>query len=197
MTFVLILTSVSVFATSNILVVGDSLSSGHGINIKYGWVNLLNQRLEKQKLNYKVINASISGDTTSSGMTRLPKLLQQYQPKIVIIELGGNDGLRGLSLTAMQENLLDMVMLSKKHQAKVVIVGVRLPPNYGKTYREKFHEIFGNIAKQQKIAYVPYILKDVAGHTDMMQSDGIHPTQIAQPQVLENIWEVLSPMLKK
>ncbi len=178
-----------------ILVVGDSLSAAHGIDVRSGWVALLQRRLEQQHLGYKIVNASISGDTSANGLARLPSLLSQHRPTIVIVALGGNDGLRGLSPEQMKHNIAAMVTKAKMQGAKVLLVGVPLPPNYGKRYTDKFDEVYGQIAADQGIPLVPSILDGVADQRALFQQDGIHPTAQAQPRLLENVWAALRPML--
>ncbi len=182
-----------------ILVVGDSLSAEYGIGRGTGWVALLEQRLAREKSKASVVNASISGDTTSGGLTRLPALLRQHKPDLVIIELGGNDALRGLPLDMTRANLTEMARLSAAAGAKVVIVGMQLPPNYGRAYGERFAALFADVARSQKAALVPFLLKGVAdGPTPeaMFQPDRIHPLASAQPAMLDNVWAVLRPLLK-
>lgn len=183
-------------SSQTILVVGDSLSAGYGIDVKHGWVALLAKRLAKRYPKFTVINSSISGDTTSNGLIRLPSLLKKYKPIIVIIELGGNDGLRGLNLRATEENIRQMILLSKKANAHVLLLGVRMPPNYGADFTKQFQQMFVQLAKQYDVAVVPQFLKNVAEHRNLMQADDIHPTQQAQPQLLANVWPTLQDMLK-
>jgi acyl-CoA thioesterase-1 len=179
-----------------ILVLGDSISAGHGIDVRRGWVALLQERLERRHLDYKVINSSISGDTTSSARARLPAALARYRPTIVIVELGGNDGLRGLPLTEMRNNIAAMILASRRHGARVLLLGVRLPPNYGSAYISAFGRVYHTLAERYRVALVPHLLQGVAGHADRMQSDGIHPRQNAQPRLLDNVWAKVAPMLQ-
>lgn len=181
--------------SATLLVVGDSISAGFGLDTKQGWVYLLQQRLHDQGYDYQVVNASVSGETTTGGLARLPALLKQHQPSLVVIELGGNDGLRAQPLTTMQENFLHMITLSQQAQAKVLLLGMRLPPNYGAHYTSAFADIFTNVAQQKNVALVPFLLEGVAGYPNMTQSDGIHPTASAQPIMLELVWPVLQPLL--
>lgn len=178
-----------------ILVVGDSLSAAHGIPTEAGWVALLARRLKQQGYDYRVVNASIGGDTTSGGLARLPDALKHYHPAIVILELGGNDGLRGQPLDAMRGDLKHMIELSRQAGAKVLLVGVRMPPNYGPVYAQRFHQVYLDLAKTMSVALVPKILAGVASHPRLMQSDGIHPTAAAEPKVLNNVWPELKPLL--
>ncbi|HEX2541179.1 MAG TPA: arylesterase [Caldimonas sp.] len=182
-----------------ILVVGDSLSAEYGISRGTGWVALLEQRLAQAKSGATVVNASISGDTTSGGLSRLPALLRQHKPDLVIIELGGNDALRGLPLDQTRGNLTEMARLSAASGAKVVIVGMQLPPNYGRAYGDRFASLFADVARSEKAALVPFLLKGVADGPRaeaMFQPDRIHPLASAQPAMLDNVWPVLEPLLK-
>ncbi len=182
-------------APKTLLIVGDSLSAAYGIDVSAGWVAQLRQRLILNRMNYNIVNASISGDTTANGLARLPKLLDEHHPQIVVIELGGNDGLRGLSLTEMQHNIKTMVEKARSTGAKVLLLGIRLPPNYGKTYTERFQQVYTNIAGESKVPLVPFILEGVATHRNLMQADGLHPDAQAQQQVLDNVWTKLQSML--
>lgn len=177
-----------------LLIVGDSLSAAHGIERDAGWVNLLRQRLGRQ---HQVINASISGDTTSSGAARLPELLERHSPDIVLLELGGNDGLRGLSPQQMKLNLRDMIEKSQAADARVLLLGIEIPPNYGASYTDAFRGVFRQLSEEYAVPLVPFILDGVALQDAMMQDDGIHPTAEAQPTILDNVWEGLAPMLKQ
>jgi acyl-CoA thioesterase-1 len=186
----------SVFAQgANLLVLGDSLSAGYGIDPQQGWVALLEQRLSDNNYTYKIINASVSGSTTNQGLQVLPTLLKQYQPKVVIVELGGNDGLRGLPLLTIRKNLSTIVQLSKKYKAKVLLVGVRLPPNYGPAYTGKFQQLFPDLAQQEKVAVIPLFLAGVDENSHLMQGDGIHPIAAAQAILLDNVWPQLKSLL--
>jgi acyl-CoA thioesterase-1 len=182
--------------TPVIMVLGDSISAGYGIDVDKGWVALLQQRLEQRGLDYKVINSSISGDTTSSARARLPSALQRHHPAVVIIELGGNDGLRGLSLKAMRANLQALVATARRHGAKVLLLGIRLPPNYGPAYTHAFHQVYIQVARSLNAALVPFLLQGIGGHPERMQGDGIHPAQNAQQQLLDNVWPHLEPLLQ-
>ncbi len=184
------------FAENTILIIGDSISAAYGLNIDQGWVMLLKQRLQEKNYNYRVINASISGDTTSNGLARLPVALKQYQPVITIIELGGNDGLRGLSLDIIQKNLQQMIMLAKTAGSKVILLGVRLPPNYGPAYTQQFQQLYLTLAEKNKINVVPVFLRGVDENAALMQTDGIHPTATAQAMLLDNMWPVLRNMIR-
>ena len=180
----------------SILVVGDSLSAGYGIEIRDGWVTLLQQRLTKQGYPHAVVNASISGDTTSGGRARLPDALKRHRPQIVILELGGNDGLRGLSLRETRANLEAMIETAKTAGAQVLLVGIHLPPNYGPEFTGKFHAIYHDLARAHNTALVPFLLEGVALTSGLMQPDGIHPRAAAQPRLLDNVWPSLEALLK-
>lgn len=182
-------------AAQTLLVVGDSISAGLGLDTSLGWVSLLDKRLKEQGFDYQVVNASISGDTTAGGLARLPALLSEQKPKLVVIELGGNDGLRGMAPAQLQQNLNAMVQQSQKSGAKVMLLGMRLPPNYGQRYTDAFAKVFDSVASEQKIALVPFFLEGVGGVQDMMQADGIHPAVAAQPKLLDNVWPTLKPLL--
>jgi acyl-CoA thioesterase-1 len=178
-----------------LLVVGDSLSAGYGLETGKGWVDLLRQRLHAHHPRWTVVNASISGDTTAGGLARLPALLERDRPQVVIIELGGNDALRGLSLEQTADNLSQMVALCKKAGAQVLLVGMQIPPNYGPTYTARFAAVFPAVAKAQHVALVPFLLAGVVAHPDWFQADNIHPTAQAQPVMLDTVWPHLQPLL--
>lgn len=179
-----------------VLIMGDSLSAGYGIKLEEGWVNLLQQELTK-KAPAKIINASVSGETSSGGLTRLPALLNQHNPNIVIIELGGNDALRGQPIKILQENLQSMITLSNAKNAKVVLVGMQIPTNYGPRYTKQFKETFPMLADKNKTAFVPFLLEGVATHNEFIQNDGIHPNSAAQPLILKNVLPILLPIIKE
>lgn len=189
----LIIPSWAIAAT--VLVIGDSLSAGYGIDSKQSWVSLLEERLKDK--NIAVINASISGDTTAGGRTRLPKLLEQHQPSWVLIELGANDGMRGLSLKAMRENLEHMIQLVQHYKAIPILIGMKLPENYGVTYTEKFHRVYQQLAHQYQLTLVPFLLEGIALNPVFFQNDGIHPTAAAQPFLLENVWVHVQSLLQQ
>lgn len=181
-----------------VLVVGDSLSAEYGLKAGDGWVALLQKRLAEQKKPHRVVNASISGDTTAGGRSRLPAALRTHKPAIVIIELGGNDALRGLPLASTRDNLLAMAGAAQQAGAKVLIAGMQVPPNYGAAYGKEFAGLFEQVAKQAKTALVPFLLKGVADRTDAMdwfQADRIHPLAKAHPLMLDNVWPALKPLL--
>lgn len=182
--------------TATILVIGDSLSVGYGIELSQGWVSLLERRLAEEKLPYRVVNASVSGDVSSSGLTRLPAALERYHPTVVILELGGNDGLQGLPLRQLEQNLAAMIERSRQAGAQVVLAGMRIPPNYGPRYSQGFQAVFEHLAKRYDIPLIPFLLEGVGGHPELMQSDGVHPRAEAQPKMLENVWVVLKPLLQ-
>jgi len=193
----LCLLTLPVFAKNSILVIGDSLSAGHGIDPNHGWVALLKIRLQENGYDYDVINSSISGDTTSQGLARLPVALEQIKPQITIIELGGNDGLRGLSIFTIKNNLHRMIALIKKANSRVLLLGVRLPPNYGLAYTNQFQQMFTDLARQNNISVVALFLKNIDQDGRLMQSDNIHPTEKAQVIMLDNIWPTLTALLQK
>ena len=182
-------------AARTLLVVGDSLSAAHGMDVGSGWVALLGKRLERQKFDYQVVNASISGDTTANGLARLSGLLAAHQPAVVIIELGGNDGLRGLALEQMKHNITAMVTKAKARNARVLLVGMQLPPNYGNRYMERFRRIYREIAAEQQVGLAPFLLDGIATNRALMQPDGIHANAKAQQKMLENVWPHLRPLL--
>jgi acyl-CoA thioesterase I len=186
-------------AVSTILVVGDSLSAEYGLKRGSGWVALLEARLTRSKIAATVINASISGDTTSGGRSRLPALLAQHQPGVVVIELGGNDALRGLPLAMTRDNLVAMARAARAAGAKVLITGMQLPPNYGRKYGDEFAGLFATVAKTEGAALVPFLLKGVADGPQadtLFQPDRIHPLAAAHPMILDNVWPVLKPLLR-
>lgn len=193
----LIITWVSVAQAQTILVVGDSISAAYGIDINDGWVTLLEQRLAEDGLSYQVVNASISGDTSAGGRYRLPALLERHQPELVILELGGNDGLRGLPLTNLQDNLLTMSQLAKAQGAQVLLLGMRIPPNYGPRYTEGFYQVYQHVAAQEQLPLVAFFLDGVGGDSELVQLDGIHPTAQAQPILLDNAWPAIQALLLK
>jgi acyl-CoA thioesterase-1 len=187
-------------ATDRLLVVGDSLSAEYGLKRGSGWVQLLQERLTAQKVPLTVVNASISGDTTSGGRSRLPALLKQHKPAIVIIELGGNDALRGLPLDMTRNNMSAMVQAAQAAGAKVLLLGMEMPPNYGARYAQQFRDLYTDTARQHKTALLPFFLKGVADGPDPLQwfqSDRIHPNEKAQPLMLDNVWPALKPLLPR
>jgi acyl-CoA thioesterase-1 len=184
--------------TPTILVLGDSLSAEYGLQRGQGWVALMQARLAQQKIAAQVVNASISGDTTSGGRSRLPALLAQHKPGVVIVELGGNDALRGLPLAMTQDNLQAMVTAAKAAGAKVLLVGMQVPPNYGQSYGKQFADSFSQVAKMQQVALVPFLLKGIADGPDalkMFQADRIHPVAAAHPMILDTLWPAVKKLL--
>ncbi|MFN8762251.1 MAG: arylesterase [Burkholderiales bacterium] len=179
-----------------VLVLGDSLSAEYGIKRGSGWVQLLSERLEQQKFRWQVVNSSVSGETSSGGRSRLPALLQQHRPRIVIIELGANDGLRGLSLDATRQNLRTMIQAAQQSGARVLLVGMQLPPNFGISYTRDFADLFRQLAKERKTALVPFLLEGIAADLSYFQDDRIHPNEKAQVRLLDNVWGGLLPLLK-
>lgn len=165
------------------------------MDIAQSWPRLLQKRLDQKQLGYRVINASVSGDTTRTALNRLPQALKQHQPTVVIISLGGNDGLRGIPLSEMKNSLRQMVLLSQQHQARVLLAGVRLPPNYGSVYIERFSEVYQALASETDSPLVQHLLADVAEYPELMQDDGLHPNAKGQPQILDNIWPTLVQLL--
>ncbi|MGQ9426355.1 arylesterase [Gilvimarinus sp. F26214L] len=188
-----LLFSSTVFSKT-ILVIGDSISAGYGVELEDGWVNLLRQRVQEFG-EYEVVNASISGNTTTMGVGRTPALLKKHAPDIVIIELGGNDGLQGHPLKVVERNLSQMVRMSRESGADVLLVGIQIPPNYGRRYTEEFFSTFTTVAEKFDVPLVPFILDKVATEDGLMQADGVHPTTEAQPILLENVWPYLEPLL--
>ncbi len=184
-----------VHANNVILVLGDSLSASYGIEYQNGWVELLKDKLKNEKIKYNIINSSISGETTAGGLKRLPRLLKENKPKVVILQLGANDGLRGLSIKQIYDNIKKMVALIKKNSSKCLLVGIKVPPNYGNRYSKSFFEVFTKISNQEKINLVPFLFKGFATNQEYFLSDGIHPNKKAQPIMLENIWLTLSKII--
>jgi acyl-CoA thioesterase-1 len=183
-------------ASKNLLVLGDSISAEYGLPRDSGWVNLLQKRLADDKLAVNVINASISGETTAGGLTRLPALLQQHKPAVLIIELGGNDGLRGLSLAATQANLREMIKSADRIGARVLLLGMRVPPNYGPDYSKRFAAMYQGLARERNVKLVPFLFSGLEDTERFFQQDRIHPNQRAQPVMLDNVWPSLRALLK-
>jgi len=179
-----------------ILVLGDSLSAAYGFDTSQGWVALLERRLAQQGFQYSVANASVSGDTTSSGLARIGSALARHDPAIVIIELGANDGLQALAVNSVQQNLAQMIEITQTQGREVLLIGMRLPPNYGTAYVATFEAIYPTLTKSYQLQLVPFLLEGVAAVPDMIQSDGVHPSAEAQPRILDNIWPHLLPLLK-
>ena len=192
---IMFISSASATAQPTLLVVGDSISAGYGIDAEQGWVALLQKKLQTERLNYQVVNASISGDTSAGGLARIDKALAQAKPQWVLLELGANDGLRGLSPKEMKNNLSQIIQHSQKAGAKVALLAMKMPPNYGKRYIEMFYQVYPELAAELKIVLVPFILEDVALKKELMQADGLHPNAQGQPVIMEKIWQVLKKLL--
>jgi len=192
----LLLTASAYSAPKTLLVLGDSLSAEYGLARGSGWVALLDKRLQQEKIGASIVNASISGETTIGGKTRLPALLSKHTPDIVIIELGANDALRGLQLSATRSNLQALIEMARAAKAKVLLVGMQIPPNYGADYTGKFAQLFPAAAKQNKTALVPFFMKDIADKPALFQADRMHPNEQAQSTLLDNVWPHLKPLLK-
>ncbi len=184
-------------AGGTILVYGDSLSAAYGLAREDGWVRLLEERLRQGKFNYRVVNASISGETSAGGASRIGRVLEQYRPTVMILALGANDGLRGLPIEQMRGNLDAIIRAASKEKAVVLLVGMRMPPNYGPAYTRQFASVFGELARQHRSAYVPFLLEGFADRPEYFQADGIHPNAAAQPAILETVWRALKPLLKR
>lgn len=182
-------------APKNLLVLGDSLSAEYGLQRGTGWTGLLQQRLQQSKADYQVVNASISGDTTIGGRNRLPALMTQHKPEVLVIELGANDALRGLPLKTSQDNLQAMIDLARQQKAKVLLVGMQIPPNYGPDYTRRFAGMYQDLAKSNKVALVPFFFEGIAADLSLFQADRIHPNEQAQPRLLDNVWPYLKPLV--
>lgn len=180
-----------------ILVFGDSLSAGYGIRVDHGWVSLLAQKLAREGYGFQVVNASVSGETTAGGLSRLPRALSLHHPSIVILELGANDGLRGLPLEQARDNLGRMISLARAAGARVLLLGILMPPNYGERYTEAFRAMYLGLAHSFRVPLVPFLLERVALHPQLMQADNLHPNELGQPLLLENIWPKLVPLLQQ
>ena len=189
--------AVSANETPVLLILGDSLSAGYGMDREYSWVNLLDIRLNESGFSYSILNSSISGDTSQGGLSRLPRLLERYQPEIVIIELGANDGLRGIDPVITRENLTRMIQQSQATGALVLLAGIKLPPNYGTIYLEQFESIYPDLANEFETLLVPFFMDGVAFRPDLLQADTIHPNEKGQPVLLDNVWKVLAPALAR
>jgi acyl-CoA thioesterase-1 len=180
-----------------ILVLGDSLSAAYGIRVEQGWVALLQGRLKAQGYGHKVVNASSSGETTGGALARLPRALELHRPAIVILELGGNDGLRGLPIDGVRGNFESLIRLSREAGAKVLLVGMRIPPNYGPAYTRSFHQLYGDLAREYRLPLVPFFLDGIALDDSLMLEDGLHPNAAAQPKLLDQVWSQLKPLLPR
>ena len=184
--------------TPAILVFGDSISAGYGLaRVDRGWVALLQAKLKTEGYGDEVVNASVSGETTAGGLARLPRALNLHHPAVVVLELGGNDGLRALPIEQMRANLSQMIDLAKSAGAKVLLLGMRIPPNYGPQYTQQFSAVYADLARDKRVPLVPFLLSDVALHPDLMQADGVHPVEAAQPLLLATVWPTLAPLLKR
>ena len=179
----------------SIVVLGDSISAGYGIDIKSGWVNLLQQKFNQEKLNYVIYNESISGDTSAGGVARINLALSKHKPAIVLLELGANDGLRGLSPQQMKSNLTKIIRRCRQVDAKVLLLGMKLPPNYGKRFIDMFYNVYPQLSAELNLPLVPFILEDVALKPELMQLDGLHPNALGQPSIVQTIWPYLEPLL--
>jgi len=191
----LFLTLPNVAFANIILIVGDSLSAAYGIPVEKGWVSLLQERLDTRGYRYKIINASISGDTTANARARLPRVLASNEPAVVLLALGGNDGLRGLSLAAMKKNLDSMISSVQEACAQALLIGVQLPPNYGPRYTEKFQAIYHELARERNVTLLPSLVDGIGTEQNLMQADGIHPNATAQPLIRDRVWEALVLLL--
>ena len=182
-------------AAGTVLIVGDSISAGFGLDTRVGWVALLEKRLKAEGFADQVVNASISGDTSAGGQARLPALLAEHKPQVVVLELGGNDGLRGQLPTQLKQNLASMIDTSQAVGAKVLLLGMQIPPNYGPRYTHAFAKVYAELAEEKNIALVPFFLEGIGGHPELMQADGIHPAPAGQGMLLDNVWPRLKPLL--
>ncbi|MDA0279749.1 MAG: acyl-CoA thioesterase-1 [Pseudohongiellaceae bacterium] len=179
-----------------LLIYGDSLSASYGIEQEQGWVNLLKSKLLSEEWPVDVVNGSVSGETTTGGLARLPAMLDSYQPELLILELGGNDGLRGLPLDLMRENLASMIDLAKANGAEVILTGIQIPPNYGPRYTVPFFETYSALAEEKSLSLVPFLIDGIPQQPELMQNDGIHPRAQAQSMILDNVWPILKPQLE-
>ena len=182
-------------AAGTLLVLGDSISAAFGLDTRQGWVSLLEQRLAAEGFDYQVVNASVSGDTSAGGLARLPTLLAEHQPQLVIVELGGNDGLRGQPPAQLQQNLAAIVQSARESGARVLLLGMQLPPNYGARYNALFSQVYADVAGAAQVPLLGFFLDGVGGVPALMQGDGIHPNAAAQPRLLDNLWPQLKPLL--
>ena len=188
---------IAAMANQTILVFGDSLSAAYGIPREAGWVSLLEQRLAQEKPGYRMVNASVSGETTSGGLSRILPVLLEHKPALVIIELGANDGLRGIPVRESDRNLKAIIEACRRSQAKIMLIGMRIPPNYGPRYTQDFSAMFPALAKRYKVGLVPFLLEGVAGNPALMQTDGLHPIAGAQPRLLQNVWPEIQRLLTR
>jgi acyl-CoA thioesterase I len=193
----LLVTCSAAASERTLLVFGDSLSAAYGLRTDQGWVALLQQRLQTQGYGYRVVNASVTGETTDGGRARLARALSQHKPSLVILELGGNDGLRGLPVKDIRSNLAQMIVAIRQAGAQSLLVGIQIPPNYGQQYTKAFTSMYGALAKEQNVPVVPFLLEGVALDKQLMQADGIHANAQGQPRLLENVWTGLQPLLRR
>lgn len=181
---------------ATMVVLGDSIGAAYGIEVKQGWVALLQSKLEAEKTGVRIVNESISGETTAGGLARIDRILADHKPAVLLIELGANDGLRGLPLTAMKSNLAEMLHQGRQAGARLLLLSMRIPPNYGKRYTDLFYNVYQQLSSEFKIPCVPFILEDVALIEELMQADGLHPNAKAQPMIADKIWQQLQPLIK-
>jgi acyl-CoA thioesterase-1 len=193
----LCLPSLHAASPPTILVFGDSISAAYGIRVEEGWVSLLQKKLASQGYGYRVVNASVSGETTGGGLARLPRALERHRPAILILELGGNDALRGLPLDNVRSNLDGIIRKSQAAGARVVLAGMRMPPNYGPRYSQEFQAVYADLSRQHEVPLIPFVLEEVALDASLMQADGLHPNAKAQPLLLEEVWPRLEPLLER
>ena len=193
--FLSVLVAQAAYGQKTLLVYGDSLSAAYGLEIQQGWVSLLQEKLAQTKSDWKVVNLSVSGETTAGGLSRLPAVLEEHRPELMLLELGANDGLRGTSLKAMSSNLEQMIQQAQKKNVNVLLFEMMIPPNYGPVYTQKFTRIFHDLGKQYTVPVAPFFLNGVAGHPELNQPDGIHPTAEAQPKIFENVWPYIKTAL--
>ena len=184
-------------AARTVLVFGDSLSAAYGIAPEKGWVNLLGERVKGSGLDWHIVNASVSGETTAGGLRRLPEDLKRHRPDLVVIALGANDALRGQPVAGIRSNIEKMVRLARESRAEPVLAGIMIPPNYGIDYAEQFRALYGDVAKKLKVPLVPFLLDGIADKPELFQADQLHPTRAAQPTILDNVWKVVEPLLRK
>jgi len=185
------------WAQRTVMVFGDSLSAAYGLATSQGWVSLLGERIERERLAWRVVNASVSGETTAGGLRRLPEDLRRHRPTLVVIALGANDGLRGQPVAAARANLEEMIRLARAARAEPVLVGLMIPPNYGIDYAREFRELYPQLAKKARVALVPFLLDGIAERRDLFQADQLHPSAAAQPLILDNVWPTLEPLLRR
>jgi len=193
----MLLFSIPTVSAANILIMGDSISAGYGLELDHGWVALLQKKMTEMGYDHTLVNASISGETSGGGIMRIKREIETHQPIAVIIELGANDGLRGASPKAIESNLSKMIDQAGKAGAEVMLLGIRIPPNYGKRYTDAFYNVYSRLAKTHKVSFVPFLLDGIGGNKALMQPDGLHPNADAQPKMRDAIWEILEPILSR